>query len=61
MRKCVVVGGSIIVLSSVYFLGIKTGLDLIAKGLIDKVLPEMAIESLEDFINAIDKYCESKE
>lgn len=59
MRKCVVVGGSIIVLSSVYFLGIKTGLDLIAKGLTDKVFPEMAEESVENFVNAMDKYCKS--
>lgn len=58
MRKCVVVGGSVIVLSSVYFLGIKTGLDLIAKGLMDKVLPEMAEESIKDFVNALEAVCE---
>lgn len=59
MRKCVVVGGSVIVLSSVYFLGMKTSLDLIAKGLMNKVFPEMALESVEDFVNAMDKYCKS--
>ena len=61
MRKCAIIGGSVIVLSSVYFLGVKTSMDLIAKGLMDKVFPEMALESVEDFINAIDKYCESQE
>ena len=65
MRKCAIIGGSVIVLSSVYFLGIKTSIDLIKFSLpsilMDKVFPEMALESVEDFINAIDKYCESKE
>ncbi len=59
MRKCAIIGGSVIVLSSVYFLGMKTSIDLIAKGLMDKVFPEMTLESVEDFVNAIDKYCKS--